>query len=73
MFVISGFKVFLPHNVDMNPFFFPRKEVKPVISNAKDRRAHNKIIEKSPYIVNQTFWRRRKENLSTGGWSTKAS
>jgi hypothetical protein len=46
--------------MNMNPFFFSRKEVKPVISNAKNGRAHKESIKRSHYIVNKTFYTRSK-------------
>ena len=37
----------------MNPLFLSRKEVKSVLSQAKDRWTHTRSIEKREYIVNQ--------------------
>jgi len=48
------------NNVDMNSFFFPRKEVKSVTSNPKNCRAHKRSIKQSWYIVNQTFSAKEK-------------
>jgi len=39
-------------NMNVNPLLFSRKEIESVVSNAKNRRAHNESIEKFGRIVN---------------------